>query len=122
MAENPLAVKTVPADEQWNETLDALARAVTREMETRGLLAEGAAPAVRYHVRGYARRLLVPVLDRASGEVRAGHRELRHLREENRRLRLRLALVRRARSRRARRAALAGALATALLWLAVALL
>jgi hypothetical protein len=99
MSDDPLAVKTVPADEQWDETLDTLAKAVTREMDERCLLREDADDAVRYHVRSFGRRLVNPLLDQVRTEVQAGYRQALRLKEENLQLKGRLAEMERMRRR-----------------------
>jgi hypothetical protein len=99
MSIDPLTVRTVPADEQWDETLDALARQAVRGMAARGLLTDGAEGAARFHVRGFGRRLLNPVLDQIRAEVQAGYREASDLRGEAERLRTEVAALRRARRR-----------------------
>lgn len=98
------------AQEQWDETLDALAVAVSKEIAARGLLRKGAAKVVRFHFRGYARRLLVPVLDETQREIRTGYEETRRLADENTRLRVGLEGMRRARRHEVRAAAIGAAL------------
>jgi hypothetical protein len=94
------------AQEQWDETLDALAVAVARDVASRGLLRKGAAKALRFHFRGYARRLLVPVLDEAQRELRNGFETATRLMEENERLRAGLRGMRDARRQEVRAAAI----------------
>lgn len=114
-AQNVLPTKTTPADEQWNDSLDLLAHAVAHDLDRRGLLADGAADAVRYHFRGYARRLLFPVLDDMREELRTNGQELFWLEQENRRLQAALQGVRDARRHEVGSAVLAASLATALI-------
>jgi hypothetical protein len=98
------------AREEWDETLDALAQAVAREIAAQGLLRKGAAKAIRFHFRGYARRLLVPILDETQGEIRRGMEESSRLTDENRRLRAGIAGLRQARRHEMRAVALGAAL------------
>jgi hypothetical protein len=98
------------AQEQWDETLDALAQAVARDIASRGLLRKGAAKAIRFHFRGYARRLLVPILDETQGELRRNLEESNQLIAENKRLRAGLAGLRKARRHEMRVAAMGAAI------------
>jgi hypothetical protein len=102
------------SDEQWDDTLDALARAVSCDMEQRGLLQPGAEDTVRFHFRNYARRLVNPLLDEVRAEVRAGYSEVLALQETNRRLQARMAEAERVRQRGVRRIALWSAASTAI--------
>ncbi|CAN5784614.1 hypothetical protein BH23GEM3_BH23GEM3_06090 [soil metagenome] len=122
IAQNLLPAKTSSADEQWDDSLDLLARAVADDLDRSGLLADGAADAVRYHFRGYARRLLLPVLEDRRGELRASGEALYGLEQENRRLQAAHEGVREARGHEVRSAALAASLITALILAAGALL
>jgi hypothetical protein len=106
MAFHPAATRSGTSDEQWDDTLDALARAVASDMEHRGLLQFGAEDTVRFHFRNYARRLVNPLLDEVRAEVRAGYSEVLALEEENRRLRARMAEAERVRQQGLRRLAL----------------
>lgn len=104
-AEEPLSPQ-----EEWDDTLDALAIAVAREAAARGLLRKGAAKALRFHFRGYARRLLVPVLDETQRELRNGFEVAVRLSEENERLRAGMRGMRDARRQEVRAVAIGAAL------------
>jgi hypothetical protein len=110
------------AQEQWDETLDALAQAVARDIAARGLLRKGAAKAIRFHFRGYARRLLVPILDETHGEMRRGAEERARLMFENERLRAGIAGLQRARRHEVRAAAASAGLIAAALTAALVIL
>jgi hypothetical protein len=105
---------TVPADEQWDETLDALAHVVTQDMADRGLIRDDAGDAARYHIRSFGRRLVNPLLDQVRFEMQAGQREAVELAEQGTRLRKQLADLHRKRQRDLRIAAFFGMLWTLL--------
>jgi hypothetical protein len=105
MLPDPAVARSGTVDEQWDDSLDALARAVALDMDDRGLLQPGGEDAVRFHFRNYGRRLVNPLLDEVRAEVRAGYGEVLDLREENRRLRARLAEVEQWRQQGVRRVA-----------------
>jgi hypothetical protein len=119
---DPLAVASVPADDQWDETLDVLAQAAAREMGERGLLRERAEDSVRYHFRGFARRLVYPLLDRVHAEIQTSQQEAVALRHENTLLRVHLAELERARYGRVRSAIVFGSIWTLLVLMLGALL
>lgn len=114
MAIDPLTLTTVPADEQWDETLDALAQVVVREMAERGVLDERTESPARFHVRSFGRRLLNPLLDEVRLEIQAAHREVAEVGRENGRLRARFAAMQRARRHRFRLGIVVGVLWTLL--------
>jgi hypothetical protein len=99
MHSNRLFAEAESADEQWDETLDSLAIAVARDLAAKRLLRKGAQNAARFHFRGYARRLLNPLLDQVRAEVQSGYREVLDLREENLQLKQLLADAERRRRR-----------------------
>jgi hypothetical protein len=114
MSFDPDSLVTVPADEQWDETLDALAHVVVHDMAERGLIRDDAEDAARYHVRSFGRRLVNPLLDQIRFEVQAGYREALEMKDQHARLQTRVSAMTRHRRRDLRIAAFFGMLWTLL--------